>query len=255
MTRHSIRYLPVLLSTISGFAACGGGSSDPSTNTSTNTNTNTNTTTASQWVGKTFLIDTPNVSSDNWTKPPAPVGATVGADVPQFLIGVAAGSGNDLTITLSTAINGVQDMCTPTTQVTASGAKFPNVDISAPNFPIHISVISAKQTAQALTTVHNFVLKDVLPGLSSNATSELDAVIDLAEMYPLFLLIPESKRTKEEVCSELAAMTNNETACEQCEFNQQTFCLTLQAVQISAKEVGTTIKSVTSADIASSCTN
>jgi hypothetical protein len=175
--------------------------------------------------------------------------------VPQFLIGVAADSGNDLTITLATAIDGAQDMCTPTKQVTASGAKYPNIDISAPSFPIHISVTSGKQAAQVETTVHNFVLKDVLPGLSSNATSELDAVIDLAEMYPLFLQILESKRTKEEVCSELAAMTNNETACELCDFNQQTFCLTLQAVQISAKEVGTTIKSVASADIASSCTN
>ena len=251
MTRLSIRYLTVLLSTISGFAACGGGSSNPSTST----NTSTNTTTASQWIGKTFLLDTPNVDSSKWTAPPDPVGASVGGYVPQFLIGVAAGSGSDLSITLATATNGAQDMCTPTKQVTASGAKYPNIDISALSFPIHISVTSGKQTAQVETTVHNFVLKDVLPGLSSNATSELDAVIDLAEMYSLFLQIPESKRTKEEVCSELAGMTNNETTCEQCDFNQQNFCMTLQGVQISATEVGTTIKSVSSADIASSCTN
>jgi hypothetical protein len=175
--------------------------------------------------------------------------------VPQFLIGVAAGSGSDLSITLATAINGAQDMCTPTKQVTASGAKYPNIDISVPSFPIHISVAIAKKTAQVETTVHNFVLKDVLPGLSSNATSELDAVIDLAEMYPLFLQISESIRTKEEVCKELPPLSNNQANCELCEFNQQTFCLTLQAVQFGATEVGTTIKSVTSADIASSCTN
>jgi hypothetical protein len=225
--------MALLLPILGAFSACGGGSgSAPSSN----------------WVGKTFLLDTPALPAANWTKPPG-VGSDVGAYVPQFLIGVEAGTGNDLTITLTTALNGAQDPCSPTTQVTASGASYPDIQISAPTFPIHIVDTSPNHPNQVETTAHDVLFKNVLPGSSAAMDGELDATVDLAELYKLFYLVPNA--TKDSVCTTLQVQGG--VSCEACAFNQQPYCLTLQASQIGATETPASITPVSVANIDPSC--
>ena len=240
--RHSIRHLTVLLSTISGLAACGGGSSSPQPSDAGKTG-------SSQWVGKTFLLDTPAIGESNWTEPSG-FGSDIGSYVPQFLIGVEAGSGDALTITLATATAGVQDPCNVTTPVTSSGAEYPNSLIQATAVPVII--MNTKTLAKVPATVHNFTLKNVLPGASAATNGELDATVDVADLYSLFYAFGANP-TKDSVCSPtdstkgLPAFGVN---CETCpQQNGGSYCLTLQAVQIGATLAPSPVKTVLASDI------
>ncbi len=67
------------------------------------------------WVGKTFLLDTPNIDASRWTKPSgALTGSIANYGVPQFLFSVGSGSGDNLAITLAAAQDGLQDGCIAT---------------------------------------------------------------------------------------------------------------------------------------------
>jgi len=198
------------------------------------------------------LLDTPNIPGSAWTEPPGGVASAIGGDVPQFLIGVAAGSGNDLTITLTTAINGVQDMCSPTTQVPASGVNYPNIEISAPNFPIHVVVTPPNPPdRQAESTAHNVFFKNILPGDTAAKDGELDATVDASELYTLFYQLTNA--TKDNICAQLDSIANTTGLCKVCDFNQLPYCLTLHVVQIGATQTPTAIVPVLSGDIDPSC--
>jgi hypothetical protein len=196
------------------------------------------------WTGKTFLIDTPKLASSQWTKPKG-FGAEFGAYVPQFLIAVEAG----LNLTLTTAVDGVQDMCSTTTEVSVSDAKYPEILITAPSFPMHIAVTEPGHEKVVATTGHNITFKNVLPGTSTDTpTSELLATVDIAELYPLFWQIPNA--TKDVVCTTFG---ENGAPCGACPHNGEPYCLTLQAVQLDSTEFSTPIKKVTASDIATTC--
>ena len=229
MTRYSLRKVALLLPAVGVVAGCGSSSSPSSAN----------------WIGKTYLLDTPALSAGHWTKPVG-FGSDIGGYVPQFLIGIEAGSGSDLMVTLTTATLGVQDMCNVTTEVSASGANYPKIDVLAPSFPMRI--MDSETGKPVPSTAHNLELKDLLPGNSGTASGELDATVDVAELYSLFHLIPNA--TKESVCSTFASYN---VSCETCASNGQPYCLTLQATQIAATSAPAPIQKVTASDIAPTC--
>jgi hypothetical protein len=222
--------MALLIPVIGAIASCGNGDSGP------------------HWAGKTYLLDTPAVSPANWTKPKN-VGGDIGGYVPQFLMGVEAGAGSALTITLTTAFDGKQDMCNPTTQVTASAANYPSSQILVPSFPIHIIDPSVDHPANVHSTAHDVLFKDVLPGDSAAKVGELDATVDLAELYKLFYLVPNA--TPDIVCSTLSAQGG--VPCEVCAFNQLQYCLTLQASQIVATQTTATITPLALSALDPSC--
>lgn len=193
------------------------------------------------------MLDRP--PSTRWVEPKKGGSGSMGEYVPQFFIGVEAGSGDDLAITLTTGLDGVQDMCSPTTPVTVSGANYPDVDITVSALPMHLTETDPDLAKVVPTTVHDVTLKNVLPGRDETTpTGELIATLDFAEAYPLFHLYENP--TKELVC---AAFEDAGFPCQTCAFNGEPYCMTFRAVQLVAGESSTPIQQLLSSDIAGSC--
>jgi hypothetical protein len=225
--RHVVRRLSLFLPAVISLVGCGGDEPKPK---------------AEAWIGKSFLFDTAILSTGNLEG----IGANLVNLAPKLLIGVEAGPGEDLVITLSTAIEGSQDMCTPTTQVTASGADSPHSLITASTFPIRIVSKDPTYPGEVSTTVHDVSLKDILPGMESMATAQLDAIVDFAELYRLFW--PDG--TPEGYCS-MASVVG--MPCEVCPFNGEPFCRSVQAVGVVAQEAAIPTTKIASGSIPTSC--
>jgi hypothetical protein len=223
--------LTVLLSSCCAALACGSGGQTP----------------GSHWAGKSYLLDTPEVPPPNWIQPKG-FGSDVGAYVPQFLIGVAAGTGDDLTITLATALEGSQDMCVPTAQITASATGYPNLAIATDALKMRIKDTDPSRAKVVKATARNLQLNNILPGESPAKDGELIATVSVAELYPLFYQIPNA--TKDSVCS---AFAQAGVTCQPCPSDQQPYCLTLKAVQIGAAQVATQVVPVSEGSIDPSC--
>jgi hypothetical protein len=227
MTRRDLRVFLLVFPLVASFVG-GCGSSDSAS--------------SKDWIGKTFLIDTPNLPPGYWVQPKG-FGADIGAYVPQFLIGVEAGTGSDLNIALATTLGSpnpnAQDTCVATTQVTASGAGYPGIDIKAASFPMRI--YDVEKNTYVAGIAHNLELTNVLPGNQDPASASLVATVDVQDLYSLFHLIPNA--TPDNVCS---TFQSQNVPCEVCPHNGQAYCLTLKAVQVSAIPASTPIQKVTS---------
>jgi hypothetical protein len=235
VTQSLSRRLVLLLSSLVMVAACG-------SNESANP--------AAKWIGKTYLFDAPSVSSQHWTKPK---NFDAGPYIPQFFFKVEAGSGSDLAITLASGYDNTQDLCSVTTQVTTTGANFPSVEISAGSFPMHIQDFSTAHPARVASTAHDVRFTDILPGDGEATDGRIDAVVNIAELYPLFFQVPEP-RDKDSVCSTLKSGSSGSVTCQACSFNNsEPYCLSLTAVQIGATETSTQIRQVSAGDIGASC--
>jgi len=86
----------------------------------------------------------------------------------------------------------------------------------------------------------------LLPADSAAKVGELDATVDLGELYKLFYLVPNA--TPDAVCQTL---NQAGVPCDVCAFNQQPYCLTLQASQIVASKSAATITPLADSVIAS----
>ena len=208
------------------FAACGGG--EPSD--------------SSRWVGHTFMLEVP---ATNWSEPRG-IGGDIGGFVPQFLFGVARGSGQDLDVTIGTAIAGTQDPCNPTTRVTASGAAYPGSMIVAPTFALHIVDKNQTPTVVVDTTIHDFSFTNTLPG-GTGKDGEMTATLDAAEVYPLFRLVPNPN--KDSVCKALGSAG---ATCMACAHNGEPYCLTIKAVQLAGTPSTVAVKTIAAA-VPASC--
>lgn len=202
---------------------------------------------AQNWIGKTYLLDTPAIGAANWTKPSgALVGNMGNYGVPQFVIGVAAGSGDDLVITLSSAQEGKQDGCVQTTQTTSSGADYPHSTITTPSFPVRFVSKDPTKPGDAIATLHNVQFEDILPGLESPETSRLDVTVDFAEIaYFLY-----SSGTKDTICQIAEA---SGSACETCPSNGAPYCITAEAVHVSAQISSVEIAPISPNDVPNPC--
>jgi hypothetical protein len=202
---------------------------------------------AEAWIGKTFLLDTPAISSSNWTKPSGAVVGNIGnLGVPQILFGVEAGSGDDLVITLAGAQEGTPDPCTPTTPAAASGATYPNSTITAAAFPLRILSKDPTNPWQVVTTIYDVAFEDILPGLDSMATSKFDGIFDYAKFASR--LSPGSSR--DSICQISGAGGD---PCETCPLDGEPYCLSFEAVQIGAKETTISLKPISTSNIPGSC--
>jgi hypothetical protein len=186
---------------------------------------------------------------EDWAKPRG-LGQQVGLVVPQFLIGLQAGTGSDLTVTLGTANGGQQNLCNATTQTTTNESQQPNV-ISVSEFPM--VVVSNNTDAGAPITVHSTVhdlkLTDVLPRDTAASSGIFEATIDFGELYPLFPKV--NPPTAEGACGLLSQVS---AACGTCAYSSEDkYCLTIRAEELGAVASSTQIKQISVADLASSC--
>lgn len=195
------------------------------------------------WAGNTYLLQ---VAQNNWFKPRALANDSLVNDiVPDFLIGVAAGSNGALKVTLATS-NGTQDLCNPTTEVSASNANQPKSLIAADAFPMRMSQPDASVFANA--TIRDFSLTDILPGVSPAKSGSLSAEVDVRDVYTLFTLIPDA--SKDSVCASLAQVG---APCAPCSSDGEAYCLTLEAVDLEAQRVPQSIVPIASGQLDSSC--
>ena len=201
------------------------------------------------WVGKTFLLDTPAISSSSWTKPSGVLTGAIGNyDVPQFLFGVEAGTGDDLAITLAPAQDGVQDECSPTTAAVTSRAAYPNSTIRVAALPIRIVSKDLTNPGQLVTTVYDANFKDILPGVDSATTSAFDWLLDFIETASF--VWPGA--TAEQLC-QVSASTG--FPCETCPASGHPYCMLFEAVQIATKQISTPVKKITSGAVPASCSS
>jgi hypothetical protein len=231
MRRPLIRNLAPLLTTILALGACSGDNGSGASKDA-------------PWVGKTYVLTIP---SANWTQPPN-IGGDIGAFVPQFIVGIGPSSGDTLTVTLGTGTGGTQDMCSPTTQVTANGGGYPDIAITAPAFPMRI--VNPTSHVVVNTTVQKLTLTNVLPGSAPAKDGILTASVDISELFPLFNQIPDSARTKDGVCQQLGSFG---APCGPCPTTGLPYCLNLAAVQLGATASATALVQVSSAQIPVSC--
>ena len=227
--RPSLGKLAVLIPSVAVLGACGGGPTG-----------------SARWVGKTYLLDTPNIPPGNWIAPPG-IGGDIGLYVPQFLLGVADGAGGDLTITVGTAFGGVQDSCTQTVEVSASPTSYPHLQIVVPALPLRI-VDPNDATVVVGTTIHDLTFTNVIPADSPAKDGEVLTTIDMAEVYPLVTAV--SNPTKDSACSAAGAAGS---PCDVCSFNAQPYCLVFNAVQIGAVQSPTAVMAISATDVPASC--
>jgi hypothetical protein len=164
--------------------------------------------------------------------------------VPDFLLGIEAGAGDELKVTLATA-EGSQDLCNQTTQVTATRASYPDVQITAPQFAMRMTNPDANITVR--TTIRNLRFTNVLPG-GAEKRGELSAEVDVREVYPLFTLIPNAM--PDSVCASLGQVG---APCAACSSDTKPYCLTLRAIGLGAQRQSQPVRTVAPADIGSSC--
>ena len=203
----------------------------------------------SHWAGKTFLLSIP---TDNWAQPRG-FGDQIALVVPQFIIGLQAGTGSDLAVTLGTAKDGKQNLCNITTPATASESQYPKSSISAETFPIVVTSDNTDAGAPITvhTTVRNAAFTDVLPGDTAASTGIFEATIDFGELYPLF---PKAMPpTPQGVCDLLSGASVTGASCALCPHNDKTECLTVKAEQLGAVASSAQIEQILVGDLASSC--
>jgi hypothetical protein len=201
---------------------------------------------SSHWAGKTFLL---NIPLENWAKPRG-LGSQIGLVVPQFIIGLQAGTGSDLSVTLGTAREDKQDLCNTTTPATTSESQYPGSTISLTEFKMLVvsATTGAGAPIQVRTTAHNVTFKDVLPGSTTATDGYFEATIDFGELYPLFPKVTPPTSTG--ACGLLSQVS---AACTTCAHNGKPECLTVRAEQLGAVATSTQMKQVSLGDLAGSC--
>lgn len=198
--------------------------------------------TAAAWdAGNTYLLTVP---VNNWATP-RNVGGEIGAYVPQFVIAVDSRMGNVANLSLGTASAGMQDMCGPTAAATtAATAVYPQSQIGPINLPMHLIKTNPDTGAQEAivhATAYNFTLSNALPGDGNAKDGQLDATMDIREIYPMFTQL-SADPTPEKVCNALES--GFEAPCQACPSDGQVWCLSLQALGLEAALANLTLQPV-----------
>src|SRR5690606_5984196 len=129
------------------------------------------------YAGSTYLL---TIGPSNWS---SRVGAEL-ESVPAFLLKVE-GSASSYSVTVGTAKviensdpaapdQYEQELCSPTTTVSASSNPYPNFDLGPTDLPLY-----ARHTAQPIaveTKVYDFTLHNVLPGAMPAGEGTLSAM-------------------------------------------------------------------------------
>lgn len=190
-------------------------------------------------TAKTYLL---TIDPAYWVEPPG-VGGDIGEFVPQFLLALSDDSSNPK-VTIATALNGAQDQCNATTEVTASKSAAES-SIVADEFLLHI--VHPRIDLTTDITIHNLTFTNLLP---DSEEGELSVEMDLSEAYVLFDMVPDSSRTPEGVCTLLGQAG---APCTTCSFGGD-YCLTLRAVQLLAEESSIAVEPIAASDRDPSCT-
>lgn len=178
---------------------------------------------------KVFVLQ---IASSNWTKPNK--AEQISDYIPQFVIKFEEGSADAMPYTLASAKNGAQDPCGPTVTGTTSVTPF---GLGPVELPLHL--VHPTEPYAANTTVHGFTLTNVIPDGTTVAQGQLNAVVDIRDVYKLFLQLGFAGKPPENpdiVCKEFEKQTDQAgTSCGPCA-DQQPYCLPLEAQYLSATE-------------------
>lgn len=204
-----------------------------------------NTENKGSWAGHTYLL---NIPGSRWS---APTGASeeLGAYVPKFLFQVntdSAGSA-EILIGTSTDIAGTQDLCNPTTIVTAT-TNYPSMHIPPTDVPVHI--VDAVTQNAIVGKAYGLTVSDIFPDGTTPATAgTFAATVDARELYPLFRLLENP--TADSVC---AALSSVGATCGACPSDGAAYCLDLKAQNTGAVEIaGVSVQPIATTDLAATC--
>lgn len=184
------------------------------------------------WVGKSFLLDTPAISISRWEKPVA-LGPLLVNYAPQFLFAVAEGAGDQLSVTIATAQEYVQDPCTSTVQATIRRADYPNSMISVPAFTMHIVSKDPTRPGDSQVTIHDVVFENVLPGRPGAVDGKIHLTIDLPDLCP--------------------TMDEAGVPCEVCSWSGERVCQTIEVVEVATQEAAISTVPVGAGEVAAAC--
>lgn len=197
---------------------------------------------------KTFVLQ---VATNNWTKPP--MATQISNYIPELVIKFGQGSGTQMPYTLASARNGGQDPCGPTVLGVTTVEPF---GLGPVELPLHLVHPEASPMLVANTTVHEFVLTNVIPQGATVADGSLVAVVDVREVYTLFTQIGglggnSSPENPDVVCNALKSHDGAHTSCQECaglstHAPAGPYCLSLQADYLSATETSMAIAPIKS---------
>ena len=189
---------------------------------------------------KTYVLD---VAEEQWAEPRG-IGSEIDLFVPNFLMRIEDDSSDSFDVFVATAkADGTQDLCNPTSTITASKSDT-GATIGPAEFPLHIQHVDEADIAVD-GAVYDFTLKDILPNGNTMSTSgELTATMDFRDLYPLFTLLIEP--TPEAVCTALE--DSYKEPCAACPNDGQPFCLTVKAIELGARPNNAAMQQVDTVD-------
>lgn len=119
-----------------------------------------------------------------------------------------------------------QEMCNPTSHLTASPADYPGFALGPVDLPIYLR--HPVQEASARATARQFTLSNVLlPDGVLEGNGSLSAILDAREIYPVFPQLGINA-DQDDLCSHVA--NNNIDTCKPCPGTpDQVYCLHLSA--------------------------
>lgn len=176
-------------------------------------------------IGKTYIVEIPQ---ENWTQP-AGVGSEIGGYVPYFAFEITNVTGTDLEILLGTADGQAQDMCNKTMKVTGVVDDNPHFKIG----PMDFEAIVEGDEKNVIATVHDMVLQGQFTNQGAAfKRGTFNGVVDFRDIYELFTLLENP--TPDSICTTAPSFGFQ---CEECFFDQQTYCISLMAENFKANEV------------------
>ncbi len=191
---------------------------------------------ASWEAGNTYLLTIP---TDNWTDP-RDVGPEIGAYVPQFILQVDARTGDTAALTIGTAYDAVQDLCSPTASTQTTAAPYPGVQIGPFDFPMRLVKTDDLGAVEAIVhaTAYQLTLTNLMPMDGDPDDGMLTVTMDIREIYPMFTELATDP-TAEVVCNALGGAFG--APCEPCPADQQPWCLPLIARLLEATPAPATL--------------
>jgi hypothetical protein len=194
-----------------------------------------------RFIGKTYIV---GFDPGYWTTP-KDVGSEIGAYVPAFVFQITAVDGDDFTALLGTATgDGEQDMCNKTIEVTGTLDDNPHFILA----PVDYEAIVTGAEIAVISPIYNFSISGSFADEGASfKRGQLDALMDLRDIAPLFHLVSEDSRTAENLCE----MMNDELSyeCEVCPFDSSaSLCVTLKAEMFKAAAVALDLQEVAAMD-------
>lgn len=168
------------------------------------------------------------IAPGNWTKP-AGVGSEIGTYVPSFAFEVESVDGNELDVLLGTVDGEEQDPCGKTHAIEGSVEQNPHFDLG----PVDFETVVTGPEKSVIATIYGLGIEgDFTENGGKIRYGRFTGVIDIREIYELFNKLPNP--TAELICQTAPTLGFQ---CEACPTDDESFCITVVAENLSINEV------------------